>query len=1195
MDIESLEKQRFIHPPKSLDVVLEKIPEWTNLYPMTQIVLEDPQKCLSLQMVAKFRPDSIEVYDTLLEIVELRLTGQPHDMSLIDERFKKYIDRLTVMREINKTTRNIGVPVLIYEGIGRLYKTQKFLPLLRPDNGTIMKYLNTWNNRITKMRMGVWSLYKSVTHHVIGITYNDCYNFLRVSQLDSLHKTPPMKVILTQPLEPLGPHRHFQLDTEVYNKMASDGKHYMLLLIDIFTKHLWTWSMNDKTSERVWFHAGAVLLEEFMIAKNEWGVTPQEFIVHTDNGSEFMKDFLSHVTDQGWTVRHGVPYNPRAQGCVERVGKTIKTYLFGALTMRGDERWNRELEAVTHNYNENVHSVTKYRPSFLAELTKTKTPQSIPIVESLVQFYHERAVRMVEGESNGMIPILKHGSYIRVRLSNNYKVSGLEKGYVQNYSKEIYEIINVWSREKDPDTGFLKWVFVPIDVNDGTMVGRPLYKVRPVVRDHLSHLIHQKDGSRDRYVNGSLTKVVNLDNETQAELNTVNQLVASGNQAHKTSTTVLDSNATTQVIEEKTTPILSENLSIVAGQELVRGVPFTGLKNVRFDPTERFWEVSYSTHLWNQETTSVLDPEQKRAVIYYYDYLQEDDHESLLKLVNREPKTEYYLYSHEGFFLPPIFKNKNSFKPEPCDVENTQIDINDLIGRDTTAVDQKSFSELILEGVNYLPPDQETTHPKTPEIIPISDTPDTPPPSQKMGTLDQDEVAWCLVFWMKWKDGGEWASDLNHLTTDTGETEVIKKFFSQHEDVWTQVTATGMFVLNPSSPASPKLTLSQLTSLVPSSRTKASFVVYGNGHYVTIILTKLKKDKWDVDVYDSMGQGGQRKDDYHKALVGYKSFQYHHLGLQENLPKNDPFVDSCGIFAAFFAIMGLFVDPQNFVEGHMTEMKDAFMFVRKHVRHLEPLIDMAPFQLNIDTVGYGILNWMRILMGDSGDPNDYHKRYVQETPKDTVIETIGRYDDPMIITRLIKTRMDVDDSPLTLIYVQNVSHHWVGVSVKMGSDCHIEVFDSMSGLGRRFFEPIIKSLSPIKASLTVINTDIQNQKDEENIPQLENSCGILAAAWVVWKGRLSGDIIFTDFLSNYVDPERPGPTNEFLLTFREWIKRNDGKLNSTHFFQISNLSMKNSLIEYGHGVIPVDIEERGRVVGKRVTRAPKKFDDFMRI
>ena len=92
----------------------------------------------------------------------------------------------------------------------------------------------------------------------------------------------------------------------------------------------------------------------------------------TDNGSEFTnKKFRKFLEDNNVKLIHGKAYNPRSQGCIERLHRTIKIGLICKKLELGSE-FNLELslDKILFNYNNTVHSAIGCKPIHLKHYMK---------------------------------------------------------------------------------------------------------------------------------------------------------------------------------------------------------------------------------------------------------------------------------------------------------------------------------------------------------------------------------------------------------------------------------------------------------------------------------------------------------------------------------------------------------------------------------------------------------------------------------------------------------------------------------------------------------------------------------------------------------------------------------------------------------------------------------------------------------
>ena len=89
--------------------------------------------------------------------------------------------------------------------------------------------------------------------------------------------------------------------------------------------------------------------------------------LHTDNGKKFRNNLLNTHCDEN-NIKHiyGLPYHPQSRGCVEVYNKEIKRLISNKYIENPKKlSLNIELPEANKIYNNNVHSSSKYTPTFL--------------------------------------------------------------------------------------------------------------------------------------------------------------------------------------------------------------------------------------------------------------------------------------------------------------------------------------------------------------------------------------------------------------------------------------------------------------------------------------------------------------------------------------------------------------------------------------------------------------------------------------------------------------------------------------------------------------------------------------------------------------------------------------------------------------------------------------------------------------
>ena len=150
------------------------------------------------------------------------------------------------------------------------------------------------------------------------------------------------------------PKERFQIDTALLPaEMHTDSVIYLLNMKDHFSKYVWCFLINDKSSDSV--------------AENIESVFAEGHIFHSDNGAEF-KGAVATVL-KTYDIKHitGRSYNQKCQGLIENTNKYIKKVSLLAYLIRESPLFDiqAQLDRIATGYNQKKHTVTKYKPNEL--------------------------------------------------------------------------------------------------------------------------------------------------------------------------------------------------------------------------------------------------------------------------------------------------------------------------------------------------------------------------------------------------------------------------------------------------------------------------------------------------------------------------------------------------------------------------------------------------------------------------------------------------------------------------------------------------------------------------------------------------------------------------------------------------------------------------------------------------------------
>lgn len=185
------------------------------------------------------------------------------------------------------------------------------------------------------------------------------------------------------------------------------GYKYILVVIDCFSKYVWTYPLKTKTASEVSKAMEKILQKDGRVPRN----------LQSDNGKEFYNREFKKLMSR-YNINHYSTYSVKKASIVERVIRTLKSMLYKQFSLRGKYKWDDILETVTQNYNNRKHSMTGMKPAMVKPSTKLTVYDNIKI----------------SGK-----PKFSVGDIVRI---SKYK-SIFQKGYFPNWSTELFKVRKV--------------------------------------------------------------------------------------------------------------------------------------------------------------------------------------------------------------------------------------------------------------------------------------------------------------------------------------------------------------------------------------------------------------------------------------------------------------------------------------------------------------------------------------------------------------------------------------------------------------------------------------------------------------------------------------------------------------------------------------------------------------------------------
>lgn len=209
------------------------------------------------------------------------------------------------------------------------------------------------------------------------------------------------------------------MDTKSSSK-DNDDNTFILFVIDCFSKFVWFRAVKNKSAQTI-----SKALRE--IIDDECSQYPEA--ISSDLGKEFhnfrVKELLASRK-----IKHHRPQTASAWKCpmIERFLRTIKLKIRRYLTFTKKRRYVDALPLIVRNYNDTVHSSTKFKPS---EVTYKNTPEVYKNLRAL-----HRKDYVVLSKQN-----LQTGDLVRTAIKKKPLDAGVFKP--EMWSREIFKIDEV--------------------------------------------------------------------------------------------------------------------------------------------------------------------------------------------------------------------------------------------------------------------------------------------------------------------------------------------------------------------------------------------------------------------------------------------------------------------------------------------------------------------------------------------------------------------------------------------------------------------------------------------------------------------------------------------------------------------------------------------------------------------------------
>lgn len=241
----------------------------------------------------------------------------------------------------------------------------------------------------------------------------DAYSLQR--QVRHRFKTP--KVLVTAIDE------QFEADLASVANLAkeNDGIHYLLFVIDVFSKYLWIKPLKNKTAKSV-LDAMKEIFQERKPKK-----------MRTDKGSEFVNQWFKKFMKDNNVYFFTTNNVPKAS-IVERSQRSIKGILYRMMRQRRNYRYIDDLNKLVDNYNATPHRSLNY----LAPNDVNKENEADVWVHMYLK--KTKTKRKSKTKTKYKPPLkFKKGQLVRVSFQKRPFV----KSYMDQFSTEVFKVVSL--------------------------------------------------------------------------------------------------------------------------------------------------------------------------------------------------------------------------------------------------------------------------------------------------------------------------------------------------------------------------------------------------------------------------------------------------------------------------------------------------------------------------------------------------------------------------------------------------------------------------------------------------------------------------------------------------------------------------------------------------------------------------------
>ena len=199
---------------------------------------------------------------------------------------------------------------------------------------------------------------------------------------------------------------------------TNKGYKYILCIIDVFTRKVWTYAMKKKDNDNV-----QESFKQFLQQSGIQNNTPT--ILMSDNDSTFINKSFHEILEKNQIIHQpNILDDHHALGLIDRFARTLKMILTRLFLQTKSTNWIDYIEQIIKNYNNNGHSAIDYISPNDAFLEKN--------FEKIYNINYEKSL------FNISISDIDVNDKVRIKIKGQFR-----KGTEARYTDEVYTVKKV--------------------------------------------------------------------------------------------------------------------------------------------------------------------------------------------------------------------------------------------------------------------------------------------------------------------------------------------------------------------------------------------------------------------------------------------------------------------------------------------------------------------------------------------------------------------------------------------------------------------------------------------------------------------------------------------------------------------------------------------------------------------------------